>query len=245
MKKKVIIVSAVVAVLLTVAGAVLYFVPRLILEKVYGIDPKLCKSAKYITDFNNTRSDYITVCTDYYVVHVPRGYAGEDVRYQNSKIFRSQDNTKSYLIIGEPSKTDDITLMNMESYKNDEKLAGLTKEELEKVFNSLDYGLPDSCYNVFKCAALLDVKDFNMFDSNNVIAFTSYAIIKKSGMQYCYIYERDDIRALVSTMSEGSNKYYIEIFHKDNLNKSFLINVTTDEEDDIVKLLNSFEFIQE
>ena len=64
-------------------------------------------------------------------------------------------------------------------------------------------------------------------------------------MQYCYIYERDDIRAIVSRMSEQSNKYYIEIFHKDNLNKSFLINVTTDTEDDIVKLLNSFEFVKE
>ena len=244
MKKKVIIISVILMVVLIAAGTAWYFVPRIVLEKIYGIDPKLCKSAKYITDFDTVGLDYMTVATDYYVVDVPKTCEKEDIKFKNTKLYTSSDNSKKYLLIGEPSESYDITLMNPDSYKDDEKLKGLEREELEKVFNSLDYGIPDSCYNTFKCAALLDAKDFNMFDSNNVIAFMSYAIIKINGMTYRYIYERDDMRALVSQMSEGENRYYIEVFHKDNLNKSYLINVTTDDEDDIVKLLNSFEFVK-
>lgn len=244
MKKKVIIVSVVLAVLLTVAGVAWYFIPRLVLKNVYGIDPKQCKAAKQITDFDNTWSDSMTVGTDYYVIDIPKGLTAENVNISNSKRYHSADKSKDILLIGAPSQGDDINLMNPKYHSNTDEFSGATREELEKVFNSLDYGLPDSCYNTLKCAAMLDVKDFNMLDANNVLAFRTYAILKTGLSNYTHIYEKDDVRALVYNTGAGSTSYYIEVYHKDNLNESYSMRVVTDDEEDITKILNSFVFLK-
>ena len=251
MKKrtKIILSIAIAAVLLTFVSLV-FIVPRVMLHQMAKELLPACVPAEYFTDYSLKYDNTFTVSNEYFSVEIPEGYVykediPESLNVSAYVLPETASTSHSYMIINEPYNIY-MNLLDPEYSGETEMIPGIKISNQEKIFTSLDYPAPDSFYNIMKGAALLDKKDYTFWNYKKQVAFVSLAYIKEAFYADCntlYIYERDDIRAIIRCPQE-SNLHTIDIVHIDDLNTAYSITVKTDNINDVFALINSFEFIK-
>ncbi len=247
MKKKVIIVSVVVVVLAALAAACYFLVPKFVLKSIVGGDVDKCVAAEIITDFSTTHKDVYEVSNGLFTVDIPNNFVEKPgLEALKVSVYKSTDGKKQYMMF---NKTDDMSMSLLEpiNYGEYDKLFDKEPAQVEEILMTMNYGRPDSYYNVLKAAALTDAKDFTMWDAKKLTAFTVFAQLKNSlyESKEVYIYERDNIRAIIKGPGEKANYHIVDIMNTDDLNTAYSITVTTDDFKDVLALMNSFEFVSQ
>lgn len=245
----IILIVVILAVVLTLAC----LIPRIALYALAkGILPE-CTRAEYITDYSVTDDAAITEHTEAYSYKIPARYTKADIR--NHSVDASSytapnadsDSPYKYLILNRADEVE-MNLLDPSYYKNEESLKFNKQVNAEEIFSSLGYGTPDSFYNTLKCVASLDYEDYSFWNLNKTAAFFTYATLR--GGLYpdttFYIYERDDVRAIVQTGTdqeyEDCAQYQIDIFHKDHLNESYATLLVVKDYNEMLAFLNSIAF---
>ncbi len=243
MKKSTKIILAVLAVVLVLGGLASYFVPMLILKaETKKVLPE-AERAGYITDFETKPEGWISVDNTGYTMEIPAYLEKND--YDQANVYAGEDGTEfgaKYIMLTTPYE-EEMSLID--AYKdNEESVKKYGIRDVEKMFNALDYGTPDSYYNILKGVCLLDWEDYNILSVRKSVAFSVYAVMRKELYMTMdnYIYERGDVRAIVQTGEEGG--YTIDVFRVSDLNAgySMMIKDANLSFDEMVSMLNTIEF---
>ena len=241
-KKKVVTVIIAIVVLLGIAGWVL--VPKIELhmqvKKFFFMCEtcEFCESGHFITDFTSREEDTFAFSNEYYTVEIPEGYTQKYYENINTYVFESDESEKAYVIF---NYTSDMTKTMMDPVY--ESVYGISPYELRTEFEEFSDVVPDSHYNIFKAAVLLDEEDYKFWDHDRQIAVMLLGDVKAKLHEngQIWLYERDDIRAVI-LKEGGKRRYSIDVMKSDDLNTAYGMYMRGAEKEDVWKLLNSFEF---
>ena len=239
-KKKIVIL---ISIFLVVAALGCFFVPRILLHMSIRTFLSNCVPGEFVTDFTGREQNTFTVSNDYYSVEIPEGYTKkEGTESLNVSLYETTESDRTYLLFDYGT---DMTMSLLEEqwYEEDENLKQVNIKRLEKAFNKLGYGIPDSYYDVQKAIVLLKEEDYSFWDIDKQLIFFVLGTFKSAweGEQNVWLYERDDIRAIIRQQEELKG-YIIDVVHEDDLNTAYGMLIKNAEETDVWKLLNSWEF---
>lgn len=230
-----------VIVCLMVAALGCFFVPRILLHMAVKELPQ-CVQGEFVTDFTSREQNTFTVSNDYYSVEIPDGYIKrEGTESLNVSSYESMESDRTYLLFDYGADMT-MSLLDEQWYEEEEKLKNVNIKRLEKAFNKLEYGIPDSFYNVQKAIVLLKEEDYSFWDIDRQLVFFVLGTFKSAweGEQSVWLYERDDIRAIIR-QQEGM-RYVIDVVNAKDLNTAYGVLMKNAEEEDVWKLLNSWKF---
>lgn len=256
MKKKVITVSAVAGgIIILVLFFLWVLLPRIALYKtVKNFLPNVEKSAEYFADFSNVdeNNDIISVNNGYVSIKIPDSFIHDEEKADSIPYIYS-DTGKKETIFFMPGP-DDLSGLNMldpEKYKDIENIPNdMGIKEITEGFESLGNGIPDSAYNTYKCALLVDKDDYSFWSLKKGTAFSLASIIKElliSTYDEVYLYERDNIRGIIFIEHDrgenGLESVTFEIFNENDLNTAHTLIIGVHSLDDAYAIINSAEFI--
>ena len=242
MKKRTKKILGLIAAVLVLLALIVYVLPLILLKvAIRKVLPEATR-AEYITDFDRKPENTIEVDNGKYTICIPDDFSKLDVEVA-ANCYASEDKESKIIMILEPS-ADEMSLLNPEDYKDDPVMKRYGIKNVEKVFDSLGYGRPDSYYNILKGTCLLDWEDYNMFHGRKAVAFSVYAYLRAELYLDLnnFLYERDDVRAIVRFGEEEN--FQVDLFCTDNLNGAYTImikdkNITLE---DVTAMLNTIEF---
>lgn len=242
MKKKTKIMITIISAVIVIAVLVLYLVPMFLLKAATKKVLPNATRAEYITDFDLEPQNSMEVDNVDYTIEIPAHLSKMDYDI-GANCYASADNESKIIMFTKPYD-EEMSLVNPEDYKDDVTMKKYGIKNVEKMYESLGYGRPDSYYNIMKAACLVDWEDYNAFSVRKSVAFSVYAFLRAELYLELdnYLYERDEVRAIIQAGEEG--KYQVELFHIDNLNGSYtiMINDKYVTLEDVTAMLNTVEF---
>lgn len=225
MKKLVKIVCITVLIIFLVLFAV-YFVIMYNFKMSIKSELPVCVRTEMITDYETKLENAQLVENNVYSIQIPD--------YLSLQENRTNDVRDAYWISGwkevnywlekKPDFIDGSLLKTGDNYSDDWMLK-LCGGKPERMFQTLPYGMPDSYYNTVKAALLLDWKDYDMLNLYKSMAFKNYALLRElyNETSKLYLYERDDVRAIVERWKSGT--FVIEVYSTDDLNSCYDIMI--------------------
>lgn len=244
MKKKTKIIITVVLAVLLAALLLLYLASMFLLkEATKKVLPEATK-AEYITDFDIKRENTIEVDNGGYTMQIPDDLIKVDVNAEVKVNSYASENNETKIIMLTESFSEEMTLLNPDDYDENSTMKRFGIKNVEKMFETLGYARPDSYYNILKGICLLDWNDYNMLSIRKSVAFSIYAYLRAELTMNLdnYIYERDNVRAVIQKGKEPNT--HIDLFCTDDLNGAYTILVHGDDMtlEEVTAMLNSVEF---
>ena len=150
-----------------------------------------------------------------------------------------------------PAGSDNSDLMIM-----DNEEAGFSAKEmkhLEKGFEKLGYGMPDSAYSALKCALSITPEDYNFLKYDESLAY-AYILAHRAGSLYysngntdkTYYYETGDKCVLICEKYrpdlDGKYHFIMEFYDTDDLNTGYTFSMTVDDRETAYAIINSLTF---
>lgn len=188
-----------------------------------------------------------------YSIGVPSDW--EDISNEDSifiayglKGVTDEDAATEYLsATGNGEESSDMILLNREFYESDDLW-----RRANKGFEQLGYGMPSTSYDSFKCALMMDSKDYNLLNYNKSLAFT-IALSYRAGSwclydgitSWSYLYEDEDKCGFIHEYywdNTNSYRYTLNFYDTDDLNTEYIIILTTKDKDTAYTIINSLEF---
>lgn len=256
-KSKIIVATAIATAIATAALLILGFVflvlPRI---ELYNATKEMlpeCEAiAEYFTDFALENEDTYTVSNEYFSIDIPAYLSEKETigtATDSFTMYGTPDGETSCVLIDEPESYPMSMIEAYEEYDEDKVMEKYHITDVERMFTSLGYGRPDSFYNVMKCVYLLDYKDYDFWDLDKMVAFSIYGIMRTEMYAgKAYLYEKDDIRALVECHSE--KMVAVSVMQTTDLNKVYSFMLREQGEDktidmnEVFGILNSFQFVE-
>lgn len=133
---------------------------------------------------------------------------------------------------------------------------GLSNREmriLEKGYEKLGYGMPDSAYTTLKCAYSITSEDYNFYVYDKSLAY-AYVLVHRAGSLYysnddtdkTYYYETDDKCVLICEKYrpdyDGKYHFIMEFYDADDLNTVYTFSMTVDDKETGYAIINSLTF---
>ena len=239
------IVITVIAVLLVLALAAWFFVPRIMLYAgSKAILSNIGEAATYFTEYDIRNENVQAIDNGHIAIDIPAEYVKKDLDLEHNAVYYDPDTNLSIYFMGERDMSE-MNLIKEENFSEkltDNKLDIGTKQ-LIKGFEALGNGLPDCGYNTYKCIRLLDKEDNSFWNFNQAAAFLVTGTLKEisaaSGTEQ--IYESDDICGFVSYTSrdDGTYRVGLEIYRTDDLNTVSTVILTVENLEDAYAVMNS------
>lgn len=241
---KIALISAVVLILIVGVVYTKVILPRIVLQDAVDSYRRGIVPAEYILDFSNKPDDAVTVENDYFSVGISEDFTLNNADKELGVLsYKSNTNGDAIMICYEPN---DMTksLLDREMYKDDIVLEEAGIDNPEERVSLLCSVSPDSYYNTLKNAALLDSSNYDFWNLDKATAFYILGSIRESayGGYIPYIYERDNVFAIISKPEKEGKGYIIDMVKADDLNSTYLIIYNTKYLDDVVALVNTLEF---
>jgi len=245
MKKKTIIIVVGIVLILGVLVAIL--LPKRI--KLYNAIKDNVESlgaeGKMFEFYDVSDSSLTQIETDYLTIGIPGDFTLGDSDV--IEIYKSADG-KEQVGISNNVSDEKIAFFDPE-YDETSEIFGIeySFDDLKKGFEKLGYGIPDSTYNTYKCLYLLDEKkDYSFWDYEKGLAYANAAYVKNelAWMDVHYVYEKDDIYALImekNTTDDGMIRLYVDVFDPDDLNTSNLVSITVKDRQQAYAIINSIK----
>ncbi len=237
-KKKIVIL---VSVFLVVAALGCFFVPRILLHMAVKELPQ-CVPGEFVTDFTSQEQNTFTVSNHFYSVEIPQGYTKKEVTGSlGMSLYETTESDRTYLLF-DYGVDMTMSLLDEQWYEEDENLKRVNVKRIEKAFEKLGEGVPDSFYDVQKAIVLLKDEDYSFWDRDRQLVFFVMGTFKSAWEeeQRVWLYERDDIRAVIR--QQKGMGFVIDVVQEDDLNTAYGMLIKNAEEEDVWKLLNSWEF---
>jgi len=246
-KKTITIIIICAAVLLVGYLTVAVIVPRVMLhnmiqETLGGVGD----GAEYFTEYSVAHTE-ATFSADngHIVIDIPEKCVKQDLDFDGTQFYK-EDN-KCMVILLQGDELDGMNLLDPEKFDNSDYKVKIGLDQLTKGIESFGNGLPNSAYGTWKCSYMLDKEDYNPWDLNNQVAYSVVGVLKMSIALpgEISIYERDDICGFISVREnfdpENQGKYdvVLEIYTKDNLDKSTAVMIRTNNLEEAYAIMNS------
>ena len=246
-KKTITTIVIIAAVSLVVYLAVSIIVPRVMLhnmiqETLGGVGD----GAEYFTEYSvgHTETTF-SAGNGHIMIDVPERCLKQDIDFQEAQFYKEDNQCMVILLASD--EIDGMNLLDPEKFDNSDYKVKIGLDQLTKGIESFGNGLPDSAYGTWKCSYMLDEEDYNPWNLNNQVAYSIVGVLKISIALpgEISIYERDDICGFVTVREnadpENQGKYSVmlDIYTKDNLNKSTTVMVTTNKIEDAYAVMNS------
>lgn len=246
-RKTVTIIIIIAAVLLVGYIAVSVVVPRVMLHKLITETlSDIGDGAEYFTEYSVAhREATFSADNGHIMIDIPERCVKQDMDFNEAQFYK-EDNECMVILLQE-DELDGMNLLDPENFDNSDYKVKIGLDQLTNGIESFGNGLPDSAYGTWKCSYMLDEEDYNPWNLNNQVAYSVVGVLKMSIALpgEVSVYERDDICGFVSVAEnadpENQGKYNVtlEIFTKDNLNKSTAVMVTTNNIEDAYAVMNS------
>ncbi len=250
MKKKIIIIAAVVLVIAGVSEAFYRFwlSPRIdVYNAVQDIIPDAGEPSPYFTDFSITNDNTFTYNDGYITAEFPKDFVQvEEPEYieNRAEYKRGAD----WIWTVEPFVQNKNFLFVPPQYCD--KISEPEKEAVYSSFESFGLGRAETAYDLYKAIYLLENEDYNFYDLDAAKTFLMAGYHKRNSDvlgETIYIYERDDIRAFVGiTFNENIGKYtaMLRIFTADNPEMRTVIQMRTSSLNEIYGIMNSVKTVK-
>ena len=246
-RKTVTIIIIIAAVLLVGYLAVSVVVPRVMLHNmIQETLADIGDGAEYFTEYSiANREATFSADNGHIMIDIPEKCVKQDLDFNDTQFYK-EDNQCMVILLQE-DELDGMNILDPEKFDNSDYKVKIGLDQLTKGIESFGNGLPNSAYGTWKCSYMLDEEDYNPWDLNNQVAYSIVGVLKMSIALpgEISIYERDDICGFVSVIensdSENQGKYNVtlEIYTKDNLNKSTAVLVTTNNLEEAYAIMNS------
>ena len=252
-KIRIIVLSIIIGVALLVAAALFLF-PRIVLYSVIqSTVPDVGKPAVYFTEYDVTAQNTYTIDNGHISVDIPMGYVLNERLSEATKETATIYRKDSYnIIIMKPADFGDtLNFLNPNNFDVSEFGVNMNMDLLTDGYEKIGNGLPQSAYENYKTAYLLENSDYSFFSLKKATAYMITAAVKQmaeSSMNYddVYVYERDDVRAFLkikendgSDTSEGKYEVQLDIYTTDNLNEITTLMFNIDSPEEAYAIINS------
>ncbi len=148
------------------------------------------------------------------------------------------------------SGAQDVSHMDLTVKENAETLMSeyfyqTSCRNLTKGYEALGYGTPDSAYNVYKAAALLEADNYSFWNWQQNYAYAMCCgfhatIFYHPFYDNRYIYETEDVCGIVFYNDMTSMHHaYAYMFSTDDLNTMYTLSLSSISQEDIYGMLNS------
>ncbi len=202
--------------------------------------PFVGEAAEYYTEYDVTDDSLVVVDAEHCTIGIPADFVKKDLSAEFTSVYyHDPDNDGLSVMIVEPQDDlERLSLFYRGHYENvsDEQYEFIISV-LEKWYDALGHGIPDTAYDTYKCVHLLDESDRGFWNMGRSIAFGIMGILKLQMPMfgdYC-IYETDEMCGFVSVSHHADEDYYYvtaEMYSVDDLNQpyNFIIRTKTVEE---------------
>ncbi len=202
--------------------------------------PDVGDAAEYYTEYDETDDSLVIVEAENCTIGIPANYVQKDMpdHYSADYYYDPDNNYRSVMIMVSQDDLKELTPFYRGHYEDvtDEQYE-LIISVLEKWFDALGHGIPDTAYDTYKCVHLLDESDRGFWNMGRSIAFGIAGILKLQMPMFgdYYIYETDEMCGFVSVSHHADEGYYYvtaEMYSSDDLNQpnNFIIRTKTAEE---------------
>ena len=246
-KKTVTIIIICAAVLLIGYLAVSVIVPRVMLHNLIKETlSSVGEGAEYFTEYDIVHTG-ATFSADngHIAIDIPEECVKQDIDLNEAQLYK-EDN-QCMVILLKSDEIDGMNILDPEKFDASDYKVKIGLNELTEGIESFGNGLPNSAYGTWKCAYMLDEEDYKPQSLNNQVAYSVIGVLKVSLPQFgeISVYENGEICGFVTVRenaepeNEGKYSVSLEIFTKDNLNKSTFVMVTTNNLDEAYAIMNS------
>ena len=226
-----------------ILAVVLFFVivPRIGLSVALNeYVPFVGEAAEYYTEYAVTDDSLVVVDAEHCTIGIPADFVKKDLSAEFTSVYyHDPDNDGLSVMIVEPQDDlERLSLFYRGHYENvsDEQYE-LIISVLEKWYDALGHGIPDTAYDTYKGVHLLDESDRGFWNMGRSIAFGITGILKLQMPMFgdYFIYETDEMCGFVSVGDHTDEGYYYvtaEMYSVDDLNQpyNFIIRTKTAEE---------------
>lgn len=226
-----------------ILAVVLFFVivPRIVLSVALSeYVPFVGEAAEYYTEYDVTDDCLVVVDAEHCTIGIPADFVKKDLSAEFTSVYyHDPDNDGLSVMIVEPQDDlERLSLFYRGHYENvsDEQYEFIISV-LEKWYDALGHGIPDTAYDTYKCVHLLNESDRGFWNMGRSIAFGITGIMKLQLPMFgdYYIYETDEMCGFVSVAHHADEGYYYvtaEMYSPDDLNQpnNFIIRTETAEE---------------
>ncbi len=247
-KKKKITIAIIIAAVLLVGYLVIgVILPRILLhsmiKKTLGT---VGSGAEYFTDYSAAYTGgTVTAENGHIIIDVPDTCPKQGDFLEDAQLFK-EENQHMVIMLGS-DELEGMNILDPENFDVSDYKVKIGLDEITEAIEDFGNGLPDSAYGTWKCAYMLDEEDYKPLSLKNQVAYSVIGVLKVSLPIYgeISVYERDDICGFVTVREnadpekEGKYTVSLEIFTKDNLNKSTMVMVTTNNLNEAYALINS------
>lgn len=223
-----------------VLGAASFLAPRFLVQKLL-FDTSNTAPAEYVTDYSLVDEKTFTIEKDDFSVKLPTYYTKQTDQPNLSAIACSAPSeNKKILLFYRPLLS---VMGKFDRNASQEFFADMEEstQTFQTLLGALGYEQPTSYFEVIKLIALADKNDYNFWKLKDSTITAYYLVVRDEiDMNLVYFYERDNIVAYV--YKNGENAYGVDLankFYPDDI-YGFILN--TDDPEDVIRILNSFEF---
>lgn len=202
--------------------------------------------AQYITDFSLLEENSYEISEGDISMKIPTKYATTNLR-EYSMILGESSSPKCSILISYKPLQHVAGKLGMENESKEYLDAINSFEETKPGYPlNLFFDIPDDIFELYKKISTADKNNFEFWNLASALE-TSYYLgtrqsLKDKGLNFYAIYERDDVRAVICNNLEIDNRYLVMLYKKNLSNDIYLLEVETSDLDEVIKMLNTFEF---
>lgn len=244
------IVITVIAVLLVLAVAAWFFVPRIMLAVATStIINDVGEAATYFTEYDVRNDNVQTIDNGHIAIDIPKEFVKKDENLYELTIYQNADKSASVILV-DSMDLSDLNMMQesmIQESRVQEAMSpakiSISSKQLRRGFETMGNGIPDCAYNTYKCCHLTSKDDNSFWNINQASAFLVAGSLKSIAATYgpVQIYENDSICGFISATveSDGTAKGLLEVYSTDDLNTVTGILVKGMDINDVYAIMNS------
>ena len=245
-KKTITIIIIIAAVLLVGYLALGVLLPRIFIAVAVNKMLDVGESAAPFTHYDVTGDNTMDVSNGRMTISIPEGYIEKDMGDLGAQMYTADQTQKFTIIIMDPSDMSYMNLLSEDNLKSLDVNVNFTRKQIERGFEKLGNGCPDSSYNAYKCIYMLEDDDYSFWDLEKGIAFAITGILKQI-MPYwgtVYMYDNGDVCGFVhinefTEPEEAKFRGTLELYSKSDLNNVTTIMIMANTAEEIYAVANS------
>ncbi len=199
----------------------------------------------YITDSTLAYESTYEISEGNITMQIPTYYTSTNMRDYSAMLCHAKEKNRELIIFYDHFNYVADKLIPGFSNKYLSMIGKYQTADPEFPFN-LFFDVSDDFFDVLKSTLLADRNDYNFWNLKSSMELYYYLKLREhtleTNLNICYLYERDEIRAFVNKNLDTPNMYIVMIIPNNNLRNPYCFSVQTPDPEDVIKLLNTFEF---
>ena len=245
-RKKRIIITLIIVAVLVILWHIMF--PRIYMRFFFitELAPIVDPPAKIFTAYDVTLENGQSASIDGLTMTLPNDFTLRETSDKYSIVYDHPDPTIRPIVL---SDAQDVSHMNLTVKENAETLMSeyfyqTSCRNLTKGYEALGYGTPDSAYNVYKAAALLEADNYSFWNWQQNYAYAMCCGLNATILYHPpyydrYIYETEDVCGIVFYSEVNCSHANAYIFSTNDLNTMYRLHLECDSPEKLYGMLNS------